>query len=170
MVFSLILHQQNKSQAGCRPFSFFDILSLKLSWLLDRCTGIMRDHAVLYDEHSYQLLDELFELLKAVKPYETRREDIVWKLWLRAERGTIDDFGSYEEMRDLGEVEDRKAFAELWKSECPNEVEWYAFQALYVKDIRCKAIMLGHRLVIVLDPRKETGGFEHDRNVCQFFS
>lgn len=120
------------------------------------------DHAVLYDEHSYQLLDELFELLKAVKPYETRREDIVWKLWLRAERGTIDDFGSYEEMRDLGEVEDRKAFAELWKSECPNEVEWYAFQALYVKDIRCKAIMLGHRLVIVLDPRKETGGFEHD--------
>ena len=42
-----------------------------------------------YDEKSYRLIDELFQMLQDV---ETDDEDGAKELWLCARRGTIDDF------------------------------------------------------------------------------
>ena len=120
------------------------------------------DNAVAYDEKSYALLDELFELLKKIKP----EKESVWKLWLRADRGTIEDFGDYEEMLDCGEVENYEDFEERWKTEYPDEVEWYEFQAVNNEEINYRAIIVHHRFVIELDGRKPKGGYEH--NICEF--
>ena len=58
-----------------------------------------------YDEKSYRLIDELFQMLQDV---ETDDEDGAKELWLCARRGTIDDFakqyGTYEENLEDGTV------------------------------------------------------------------
>lgn len=127
-------------------------------WWLGQIKYHQYDNAVIYDADSYVLLEELFELLEEVK---TNAKGI-WKIWLRAERGTVEAFGDYEEMLDMGEVESYEDFVERWRTEYPHDTEWYEFQAVYEKDINYKAIVLGHRFVIELDERKEKGGFEHD--------
>lgn len=64
-----------------------------------------------YDEKSYRLIDELFQMLQDV---ETDDEDGAKELWLCARRGTIDDFakqyGTYEENLEDGTVKNQKEY------------------------------------------------------------
>lgn len=54
--------------------------------------------AFSYDEESYRILDQIFALIKQIKPVS---KNGVRELWFRAERGTISDFGSFEEYQDM---------------------------------------------------------------------
>ena len=82
---------------------------------------------VSFDDRTYELLDEIFSLLKRISPVSKNggRE-----LWFTAERGTIEDFGDFEEMLADGDVESREEFENWWHDEFPNEVEWYSFSAV----------------------------------------
>ena len=60
-----------------------------------------------YDETSYAAIDRIFHLLHRLEPGP---ENTSWELWLRAERGTIEDFGSFEELREDGQVENVEEF------------------------------------------------------------
>lgn len=111
-----------------------------------------------YDSKSYALLEELFSLLAQIEP---SGKNNVWNLWVKADRGSIDDFGSYEEWLENGEVENYTEFEQLWKDECPNETEWFHFQAIYEKEIDYHAVFVGHKFVIEQDNRKKKGT-EHD--------
>jgi len=128
-------------------------------WWLGQMDYQKYDHASKYDARSYELLDELFELLKNIKTLEGSS---AWKFWIRAERGTIEDYGDYEEMFDCGEVENHEDYLNRWKTEYPDETEWYEFQALDEKTIGYKAIFVRHKFVIVLDSRKPMVGYEYD--------
>ena len=55
-----------------------------------------------YDEVSYEAIDRIFRLLHRLEPDP---ENTSWELWLRAERGAIEDFGSFEELLEDGQVE-----------------------------------------------------------------
>lgn len=66
-----------------------------------------------YDAESCRLLDEFFALLKQVAPASQNGTRI---LWLRAERGPIEDFGNAEEEIADGEYETEEEFVEAWKS------------------------------------------------------
>lgn len=128
-------------------------------WWLGQMDYRRYDHASKYDAKSYELLDELFELLKNIKPLEGSS---AWKFWIRAERGTLEDYGDYEEMLDCGEVENHEDYLNRWKAEYPDETEWYEFQALDGKKIGYKAIFVRHKFVIELDSRKPMVGYEYD--------
>lgn len=120
--------------------------------------------AYTYDPVTNELLDELFALLGRI---EKNKKSDSWKLWLKAERGTIEDFGDYNEWLAEGEVESYEEFEERWKEEYPDEVEWFAFQAFWEKEIDYRAVHLRHRQVIEQDPRKDKG-FEYD--ISEFVS
>ena len=66
-----------------------------------------------YDEASYETIDRIFRILCRLEP---NTENKGWELWLRADRGTIEDFGSFEELREDGQVEDFEEFAAWWHS------------------------------------------------------
>jgi hypothetical protein len=78
----------------------------------------------------------------------------VRELWFTAERGTIEDFGDFEEMLADGDVESREEFESWWHDEFPREVEWYNFSAVEDEEIGYRGILVGNRLVIVDDKRK----------------
>ena len=115
-----------------------------------------------YDEKSYRLIDELFQMLQDV---ETDDEDGAKELWLCARRGTIDDFakqyGTYEENLEDGTVKNQKEYEDYWKSEFPDEVEWYRFVAVEHTDIKYRCVFLSNKQVLEMDKRLESG-YTHD--------
>ena len=115
-----------------------------------------------YDEKSNRLIDELFQMLQDV---ETDDEDGAKELWLCARRGTIDDFakqyGTYEENLEDGTVKNQKEYEDYWKSEFPDEVEWYRFVAVEHTDIKYRCVFLSNKQVLEMDKRLESG-YTHD--------
>ena len=105
-----------------------------------------------YDETSYAAIDRIFSLLHRLEPGP---ENTSWELWLRAERGTIEDFGSFEELRADGQVESFEEFETWWHSEFPEEAAWFHFAAGEDQEIGYRAIFLGHRHVLEVDGRRE---------------
>lgn len=115
-----------------------------------------------YDEKSNRLIDELFQMLQDV---ETDDDDGAKELWLCARRGTIDDFakqyGTYEENLEDGTVKNQKEYEDYWKSEFPDEVEWYRFVAVEHTDIKYRCVFLSNKQVLEMDKRLESG-YTHD--------
>jgi len=121
--------------------------------------------AIVYDQESKELLDELFELLKVFKGRGDRN---VVEMWLCAERGTIEDFGDYEEAKEYGDVESYEEFEALWKCYYPEAVEWYNFAALDDQEIHYRAVFLGQQQVIEQDFRVTDDGWE--TNISEFIN
>ena len=80
-----------------------------------------------YDAESRKLLDEFFALLRQIAPVSQNGAKI---LWLRAERGPIEDFGSIEDEIAEGNYETEDEFITEWKSWFPDEIKWYQLQAV----------------------------------------
>jgi len=110
----------------------------------------------IYDDRSNELLDELFALLEQIAPSAPNG---VKTLWLRAERGPIEDFGNAEEEITEGSYESKEEFVEAWKSWFPNEVKCYHFQAVEDKAEGYRAVALRHSYVIAQDKRREPAGW-----------
>ena len=53
-------------------------------------------------------------------------------------------------------------FIEEWKAWFPDEIKWYQLQAVQLKDEGYRAVMLGHKYVIVQDKRREPAGFPNE--------
>ncbi len=113
----------------------------------------------IYDDKSKELLDELFALLEQIAPTSTNGSR---SLWLRAERGSIEDFGNAEEEIADGNYRSKEEFVEAWKSWFPDEVKWYQFQAVEDKKEGYRAVALRHSLVIVQDKRREPAGWPYE--------
>lgn len=112
-----------------------------------------------YDQQSYKDIDEIFNLLEQIKPTATGR---TWELWIPAQRGTIEDFGNFEECRDAAEVDTPEEFEELWRTCYPKTADWYAFKAYADMKIPYRAIQIRHHLCIQVDDRRPKNGHEHD--------
>ena len=57
--------------------------------------------------------------------------DKIWRFWLRAKRGCIDDFGDYEGLKKEGEIDSFEAFEAWWKAEYPNAIKWYQISIIH---------------------------------------
>ena len=109
----------------------------------------------IYDDKSQKLLDELFALLEQVAPESPNG---VRTLWLRAERGPIEDFGNAAEEIAEGNYDSEEEFVNAWKSWFPEDVKWYHFQAVEDKAEGYRAVAVRHSYVIVQDKRREPAG------------
>ena len=107
----------------------------------------------IYDEVTCQNIDQIFAVLARL---EHNRMD-GYDLWLKIPRGTIEDYGDYQEWLEVGDVENYAEFEAMWRSDYPDEFVWYNFTAIENKDIGCRLIFLGQKLVLEIDPRKEQG-------------
>jgi len=111
-----------------------------------------------FTKSSYELIDKFFKLLKKISPIA---ENGCRELWFCIDRGSIEDFGDYEEMYELGEVENYEEFEQQWKDYYPDEKRWYYIEAVCDEEVGYKAVTVNHKFVIVINPRTEKG-CEHD--------
>ena len=68
-------------------------------------------------------MEPLFEAMRDLVPLKKNNE--AKAIWVTIPRGTIEDFGSYEDMLECGDVEDREEYEQYWLEEYPEPVCWY---------------------------------------------
>ena len=109
----------------------------------------------LYDNKTYDLVDELFALLERIQPDEISHGRKVWRLWLKADRGPIEAYGDFEEMQEFGDVETYEEYEKLWKELYPNDCFWFSFTAVDDPEISYRAIFLNHKHVIEVESTRD---------------
>lgn len=99
------------------------------------------------DKRTKGLVIELFQKLQsiAICGDDERRE-----LWLVAPRGSIEEFGDYENYLEDGEVESLEEFEELWLSEYPDTQKWYLLSTSVYKGIY--SVFINGKLVFQIQP------------------
>jgi len=111
-----------------------------------------------YDAGTYKNIDEICQLMKQLKPIS---ENGARELWLKVPRGSIEDFGDYEEMLENGEVENYDDFVRYWQDSYPNEYEWLSFGVVETEE-GYKGIFLEHYLALESDPRRQKTEYTDD--------
>lgn len=120
--------------------------------VLSNCYG----NAYTYDETTQDIIKEIFQYLHTITPV---LQNDVYELWIIAERGTLEDYGDYEELLAYGEVSGYSEFESLWQEEYPSETVIYRLRAVENPSTGYIGLLINHRMVIEVDPRKERGPF-----------
>lgn len=107
----------------------------------------------VYDKATLDNIDQIYDALSCLEP--NCKEG--YKLWLRVPRGPIEDYGSYEEALEFGEVENYAEFEAMWKTEFPDEYIWLNFTVLESQEEGARYIYLGHKVVLEVVLRKDPG-------------
>ena len=111
-------------------------------------------------------LPDLFESIRPVSPVG---EDEVRQIWIRAKRGTIEDYGDFEEFREEGIVETRNEFEEHWRFEYPDPAKWYHIATSQYEDQHFA--YFDHKLALQYTPNPEQGHYQHaDSKLVTFLS
>ena len=115
-------------------------------------------YPAVVDEHTKALASALFHTLQSIA---VSGDDALREVWLTAPRGTLEDFGQYEDYLESGEVESREEFVALWLGEYPDENKWYKLSATAYKGIQ--SIFINHKLVLHLHP-DVSDQYPHDKS------
>lgn len=118
-----------------------------------------------YDSESYLLINAIFDELKKIKP---TRDNRIWDLWIRADRGPLTDFAdpNDEDDKECYCFETLEELEAIWKEYYPNETLWYDFCAVEDDGGAYRAIFLNNKHVIEVDNRRDRSGYEH--NISEF--
>ena len=103
---------------------------------------VLKDGKFVFDKKTLEAIDKVYAILEAVEPCgeDNRRE-----LWLKAERGTIEDYDDYERLKDEEVIENYEEFEKMWHDEYPDEISWYHLVTIERNDYR--AMFLGRELI-----------------------
>lgn len=98
------------------------------------------------DRQMYYKLKDIYQAMSCIEP---DGDDKVRSLWIEVPRGSIEDFGEYEEFREEGFVETPEEFEKYWMEEYPDDCKWYGFTtAQYQKEI---FFYIDSRLIFSID-------------------
>lgn len=127
-----------------------------ISWLGDISYRDFKDDTT-YNEESYKLLAELFEVLKAIKPVK----DEIYHYWISAPRGTLEEFAQYHKEEDEPITDD---IVEWWHDELPNETMLYEVTAIVDNSLQFdySAIVINNKHVVENDSSKKHKGYPYD--------
>lgn len=103
---------------------------------------VLKDGKFIFDKKTLEAIDKVYAILEAVEPCgeDNRRE-----LWLKAERGNIEDYDDYERLKEEEVVENYEEFEKMWHDEYPEEISWYHLVTIERNDYR--AMFLGRELI-----------------------
>lgn len=113
-------------------------------------------NAYSYDESTQAIINEIFQYLHTITPV---LQNDVYELWITAERGILEDYGDYEELLACGEVDSYSEFESLWQEEYPSETVVYRLRVVANPSVGYMGLLINHRMVIEVDPRKERCSF-----------
>ena len=104
-------------------------------------------------EKTIAAMEPLFSSLAPLAPL--KKNDEAKAIWVKIPRGEISDYGSFEEMRDRGEVNTYEEFEARWKEDYPDEFNWYKIivSEIFNKDgsLRYRGVSIGNKMIISAD-------------------
>jgi hypothetical protein len=78
--------------------------------------------------------DSLFDIINKLQCLAICGNDELRELWLTAKRGSIEDFGDYNEYIENELVENQDDFEKLWKEEYPDSAKWYLLSVTHYNE------------------------------------
>lgn len=104
--------------------------------------NVLRGGKMVFDKETNEAIDKVFEQLHLIAPCgdDERRE-----IWLKAERGSAEDYDDYEYLKEEEIVDTYEDFLRMWQEEYPDEVNWFHLVTIEREDYR--AIFLGRELI-----------------------
>ncbi len=102
----------------------------------------LRDGKMVFDKETNKVIDRVFDEIRKVSPIG---DDGKRELWLKAPRGTPDDYGDYEYYKEEEIVDSYEDFLRMRDEEYPDEVKWFNLITFDRDDYRC--IFLGRELI-----------------------
>ena len=109
-----------------------------------------------YDSKVKEKLNELFRLLDIIKPIDDNDEIKI--LYFSVEKGTIEDYGDYEELKSLGDVSNYEEFEKYYKEDYPDDIYWYRLATGKYENYR--TISINYNNIIYADINDKIDGFE----------
>ncbi len=79
------------------------------------------------DVTSKTLVEKLLKIIDLMSVIKIQGEDELRSIWLMAKRGSIEDFGDFDDFLENEEVSNFQEFEELWNYYYPDEIKWYSF-------------------------------------------
>ena len=110
-----------------------------------------------YDNKVKEQLNELYDLLDKIKPLEGG--DDLKIIYFSTERGSIKDYGDYEELLEYGDISSYEEFERNYNEEYPDEIYWYRLVTSKYENYR--AISINHKSIIYADMNSESTHFEN---------
>lgn len=103
---------------------------------------VLRDGKMVFDKETNEVIARVFEQVHQIAPCgdDERRE-----LWLKADRGSAEDYDDFEYLKEDEIVETYEEFTQMWLEEYPDEVNWFHLVTIERDDYR--AIFLGRKLI-----------------------
>lgn len=103
---------------------------------------VLRGGKMVFDKETNEAVNKVFEQLHLIAPCgDDERRDI----WLKADRGTAEDYDDYNCLKQEEIVDTYEAFVRMWLEEYPDEVNWFHLVTVERGDYR--AIFLGRELI-----------------------
>lgn len=103
---------------------------------------VLRGGKFIFDNETTEVIDRIFDQIhKIASCGENERRE----LWLKAERGSIQDYDDYEYLKEEGVVDNYEDFTKMWLEEYPDEANWFHLVTLEHDDYR--AIFLGREII-----------------------
>ena len=97
-----------------------------------------------------QAMEPLFQILSQLAPYS--KNDECKTLWIKVPRGEIEEYDSFEDMKDGGEVDTYEEYLERWKEDYPDDFCWYDVSVFefFEKDgrLRYRGVFVGDKNVV----------------------
>ena len=110
-----------------------------------------------YDNKVKEQLNELYDLLDKIKPLEGG--DDLKIIYFSTERGSIKDYGDYEELLEYGDISSYEEFERNYNEEYTDEIYWYRLVTSKYENYR--AISINHKSIIYADMNSESTHFEN---------
>jgi hypothetical protein len=98
---------------------------------IDAVVKDLNSNSDLINQNIFEILAGIYNTFSCVKPIG---DDDIRQIWIEVERGSIENFGDFEEYVESGEVNSLDEFLELWKAYYPEKTKWYKFQTAKFRD------------------------------------
>ena len=110
----------------------------------------------LYDMKVKEKLIILYALLDKIKPLS---DDEYKVLYFSVEKGNIQDYGDYEELKKYGEVSDYEEFQRRFNEDYPDEIKWYKMISTRYKNYY--SVSINSKNIIYADMDNKNDCFEN---------
>ncbi len=109
-----------------------------------------------YDTKVKEKINNLYALLDKIKPLS---DDEYKVLYFSAEKGNIEEYGNFEELKIDGEVDSYEEFENRFNEDYPDEIIWYKMTSSMYKNYRM--ISINSKNIIYADMNSENTNFEN---------
>jgi len=96
----------------------------KIAPLIDQLIRVAQSETIVTD---LDCINKLLLIINEIGVLEVQGEDELRSIWFEVSRGSIENYGNYNEFLEEETVSNYEEFVEMWEYDYPEKTKWYEF-------------------------------------------